>query len=165
MQPSRLALNRDMECRSVVGCVLREFLSERADGRAEIIALNCGLPQSLHGIPAFSNCIGHLRNRAVQHFLRYSRTAFEQLGVEPQQHAVEALKQSVVKVPGNACALAHARIQCHLELMGASAGPAASTRAKVLLRRECLALEQAQKSQPRQGLIAAQLTYCSAGWA
>ena len=119
MQTSRLALNRDMECRSVVGCVLREFLSESADGRAEIIAMNCGLPQSLHGIPAFSNCIGHLLNRAVQHFLRYSRTAFEQLGngMEPQQHAVEALKQSVVKVPGNACALAHARIQCHLELM------------------------------------------------
>ena len=119
MQPSRLALNRDMECRLVVGQVLRELLSESADGRAEIIALNCGLPQSLHSIPAFSHCIGHLLNRAVQHFLRYSRTVLEQLrnGLESQQHAVEALKQSVVKVSGNACALAHARIQCHLELM------------------------------------------------
>ena len=119
MQTSRLALDRDMECRPVVGCVLRELLSESADGRAEIMALNCGIPKSLHGIPAFSDCIGYLLDRAVQHVQRDSRTVCEQLGngVKPQQNTVEALKESVVEISGNPCALAHARVQCHLELM------------------------------------------------
>ena len=119
MQASSLSLDRDVECRSAVGRVRREFFSERADGHGEITALECGIPQALHGIPACSNCIGNLLNRAVQHCLRCSRTVFEQLGngMEPQQNTVEALKESVVKIPGNPCALAHARVECHLELM------------------------------------------------
>ena len=37
--------------------------------------------------------------------------------LEPEQHSVEALQQSVVKVACNPCAFADARLERHVELM------------------------------------------------
>ena len=85
----------------------------------EIIALDCGVAQSLHRIPTFGDRLSCLLDGAVQPLFRLHRALWQQLrnSLEPQQQTMEALKQSVVKVPRDACALADTRLQRHGELM------------------------------------------------
>ena len=85
----------------------------------QVVGLEGGRPQPLHGITAFRNRRSRLIECALQSLPGFLWAFGEYLQdrLEPEQKSLKTLQQRVVQFARNACALTHPRFQGHVELV------------------------------------------------
>ena len=109
----------------LIGFSRSEFFPNRPNGYRKVILLNRGYAQPLHGIPALSNRVRRSIDSYFQCLAGISGTLRQLINrsLKERQERLETLQQRVVQIASNACALADARIERHLEFMMQLADP------------------------------------------
>src|SRR5208282_4536485 len=97
----------------------REFLTQSVYRQRKVTGHDRGRAQALYGIPALRDRFSGLIDSALQCFPGFGRTLRQKISrcLKTQQESLETLQQSIVQFPRDACALADALFQTHVELL------------------------------------------------
>jgi hypothetical protein len=96
-----------------------EFFGNGPYSVGKIIGFERRRAQALHRVTTFGNRLSRLLDCAIKPLPGVVWTLWQEFRsrLEPQQQALKTLKQSVVQFARNARALAHSRLQSHVELV------------------------------------------------
>src|SRR5579864_8828707 len=107
------------EGRILVDAFSSEFFSESPYRRGKVVGLEGGCTQPLYSVPTLGDRLIRPINRGLECFPGLRRTPREQVdaSLKMEHQSLKALQQGIVQIPRNACALANALFQAHVELV------------------------------------------------